>query len=104
MAVISKIIKDNTASIQIRSGAVLADITFDNNFFQIRTYADVDFEREKGAKQNIQLTKKQIELDVDFIGNQEPLTEKEKQAISDFIRKNKRKRISKRRKKETEDK
>jgi len=63
MAVISKIIKDNTASIQIRSGAVLADITFDNNFFQIRTYADGDFEREKGAKQNIQLTKeKAIEL------------------------------------------
>ena len=49
-------------------------------------------------------TKKQIELDVDFIGNQEPLTEKEKQAISDFIRKSKRKRISKRRKKETTEK
>ncbi len=38
-------------------------------------------------------TKKHIELDVDFIGNQEqPLTEKEKKAISDFIRKNKKKR------------
>ena len=45
-------------------------------------------------------TKKNIELDVDFIGNQEPLTEKEKQAISDFIRKNRLKRISRRRKKD----
>jgi len=44
-------------------------------------------------------TKKHIELEVDFIGNQEPLTEKEKKAISDFIRKNKRKRITRRRKK-----
>ncbi len=49
-------------------------------------------------------SEKKIEFDVDIIGNQEPLTEKEKQAISDFIRKNKRKRISKRRKKETTDK
>ena len=34
-------------------------------------------------------SKKEIELDVDIIGNQEPPTEKEKQAISDFIRKRK---------------
>ena len=34
-------------------------------------------------------SKKEIELDVDIIGNQEPLTEKEKQAISDYIRKRK---------------
>ena len=45
-------------------------------------------------------TKKHIELDVDFIGNQEqPLTEKERKAISDFIRKNKTKRRKIRRKK-----
>jgi len=40
-------------------------------------------------------SKKGIELDVDIIGNQEPLTEKEKQAISDYIRKRKRKRTIK---------
>ncbi len=34
-------------------------------------------------------SKKKIELDVDIIGNQEPLTEKAKQTISDFIRKKK---------------
>ena len=34
-------------------------------------------------------SKKGIELDVDIIGNQEPLTEKEKQAISDlFVKEN----------------
>ena len=46
-------------------------------------------------------TKKKIELDVDLIGNKEPLTTKEKQAISDFIRNNKLKRMAKRRKRET---
>lgn len=45
-------------------------------------------------------TKKNIELNVDYIGNQEPLSEKEKKAISDFIRKSKLKKISKRRKKD----
>ena len=30
-----------------------------------------------------------IELNVDFIGGQKPLTEKEKKEISDFIRKSK---------------
>ena len=34
-------------------------------------------------------SKKEIELDVDIIGNQEPLTEKENKAISDYIRKRK---------------
>ena len=47
-------------------------------------------------------SKKGIELDVDFIGNQVPLTEKEKQAISDFIRK--RKKIIKRSQKGKTDK
>ena len=46
-------------------------------------------------------TKKNIELDVDFIGNQEPLTEKEKKEISDFIRKSRLKRTARRRKKDT---
>ena len=32
---------------------------------------------------------KNIELDVDFIGEQEPLTTEEKKAISDFFRRNK---------------
>jgi len=67
MAVINKIIKDSTVSIQIRSGSVLADITFDSNYFQLRTYADGDFEREKGAKQNIQLTKKKAKELRDYL-------------------------------------
>lgn len=46
-------------------------------------------------------TKKNIELDVDFIGNQEPLTEKEKKEISDFIHKSRLKRIARRKKKDT---
>lgn len=32
---------------------------------------------------------KKIELDVDFIGEQRPLTKEEEKAISDFIRKEK---------------
>lgn len=41
-------------------------------------------------------TKQKIELDVDFIGGQEPLTDKEKKAISEFIRKSKSKKVTKR--------
>jgi len=44
-------------------------------------------------------TKKEIELDIDFIGSQEkPLTEKEKKEISEFIKKMKRKKLIKRKK------
>ena len=46
-------------------------------------------------------TKKNIELDVDFIGNQEPLTEKEKKEISDFIRKSRIRRTARRKRKNT---
>ena len=42
---------------------------------------------------------KKIELDVDIIGNQEPLTEKEIKAISDYIRKRKKSRKRSRKKK-----
>ncbi len=45
-------------------------------------------------------TKKKIELDVDFIGGQEPLTKKEVKEISDFIRKSKMQRKSRTRKTE----
>ena len=38
------------------------------------------------------MKKKSIELDVDFIGGQGPLTNEESLAISEFIRKNKEKR------------
>lgn len=37
------------------------------------------------------MKKKYIELDVDFIGEQKPLTKDEKLAISEFIRKDKEK-------------
>jgi len=37
----------------------------------------------------IKMKAKNIELDVDFIGEQEPLTTEEKKAISDFFRRNK---------------
>ncbi len=41
------------------------------------------------------MKKKLIELDVDFIGGQKPLTKDEELAISEFIRKDKEKRKSK---------
>jgi hypothetical protein len=36
---------------------------------------------------------KKIELDVDFIGGQTPLTKEEERAISDFIKKQKSKKV-----------
>ena len=41
------------------------------------------------------MKKKSVELDVDFIGGQGPLTKEEAQAISEFIRKEKEKRRQK---------
>ena len=63
MAVIGEIIKEHQNHINIRGGEVLADVVIDKNYFQIRTYAMGDYDRAKGSKQNIQLTKeKAIEL------------------------------------------
>jgi len=43
--------------------------------------------------------KKQIELDVDFIGEQkEPLTKEEEKQISDFIKRNKQKKVKSKKK------
>lgn len=41
------------------------------------------------------MKKKSIELDVDFIGEQKPLTKDEELAISEFIRKDKEKKTGK---------
>lgn len=57
MARIGKIIRENKGTIQIRPSEVIADVIIENDYFQIRTYAAGDTEREKGSKQNIQLTK-----------------------------------------------
>ena len=63
MAVVGKIIKEHQNKINIREGEVLADVVFNKEFFQLRTYAMGDFDRKNGSKQNIQLTKsKAIEL------------------------------------------
>lgn len=63
MALIGKIIKDKIDSIKIRPGEVLADVIIEKEYFQLRSYAMGDTERERGSKQNIQLTKsKAIEL------------------------------------------
>lgn len=63
MAVIGKIIREHQNHINIRGGEVLADVVTDNNYFQIRTYAMGDYDRQNGSKQNIQLTReKAIEL------------------------------------------
>jgi len=63
MAILGKIVKLNNESVNIRPGEVVADIIIDRQYLQIRTYAMGDIERERGSKQNIQITKeKAIEL------------------------------------------
>jgi hypothetical protein len=63
MAIIGKIVKLNNESINIRPGEVVADIIMDKQYLQIRTYAMGDIDRERGSKQNIQMTKdKALEL------------------------------------------
>ncbi|WP_459885249.1 hypothetical protein [Caminibacter profundus] len=39
------------------SSEVVADYSFDQNFFEIRTYKKGDIERKESTKQNIQLNK-----------------------------------------------
>ena len=63
MALIGKIIREKIDYINLRPGEVLADVIIEKEYFQIRTYAMGDTERERGSKQNIQLSKsKAIEL------------------------------------------
>jgi hypothetical protein len=57
MALIGKIIRENTGSINIRPSEVIADVIIEKDYFQLRSYAAGDTEREKGSKQNIQLSK-----------------------------------------------
>lgn len=63
MAVLGKVIREKHERINFRSGEVVADVIIDRDYFQLRTYAKGDLERENGSKQNIQLDKdKAIEL------------------------------------------
>lgn len=57
MALIGKIIRENNGLIQIRPSEVVADVLIEKDYFQLRSYASGDTEREKGSKQNIQLSK-----------------------------------------------
>lgn len=57
MALIGTIITEKNQSVKLRPGEVVADITMDRDYLQIRTYAMGDTEREKGSKQNIQLSR-----------------------------------------------
>jgi hypothetical protein len=58
MALLGDIIFENTGKIQLRATNVVADIIIDGDYFQLRAYAEGDFNRERGAKQNIQFTRK----------------------------------------------
>ncbi|NIJ45607.1 hypothetical protein FHR24_002075 [Wenyingzhuangia heitensis] len=63
MAIVGEIIKESHSNINTRGGEVISDVIFNNEYFQIRTYAMGDYDRKNGSKQNIQLTKeKAIEL------------------------------------------
>jgi hypothetical protein len=63
MAILGKMVKLNNESINIRSGEVVADVIIEKEYLQIRTYAMGDIDRERGSKQNIQISKeKAIEL------------------------------------------
>ena len=63
MAIVGKVINEKEGRINTRQGEVLADVVYDKDFFQIRTYAIGDKDRTNGSKQNIQLTRdKAIEL------------------------------------------
>ncbi|SFF27396.1 hypothetical protein [Flavobacterium xueshanense] len=63
MAILGKVVKLNNENINIHSGEVVADVTMDKQYLQIRTYAMGDTDRERGSKQNIQITKeKALEL------------------------------------------
>ncbi|WP_299397686.1 hypothetical protein [uncultured Gelidibacter sp.] len=57
MALIGKIIKEDNQYIKVRSGEVIADVNFDKEYLQLRTYAMGDTERARGCKQNIQISK-----------------------------------------------
>lgn len=61
MALIGRIIREKVDSINLRPGEVLADVVIENNYFQLRTYAMGDTDRERGSKQNIQMTRKKAE-------------------------------------------
>lgn len=63
MAVLGKVIREKHERINFRSGEVVADVIIERDYFQLRTYAKGDLERENGSKQNIQLDRdKAIEL------------------------------------------
>lgn len=63
MALIGKILREKVDSINIRPGEVVADVIIEKDYFQLRTYAMGDTDRDRGSKQNIQLSKeKAIEV------------------------------------------
>jgi hypothetical protein len=58
MAVLGKILFENTDKISPRSGSVVGDVIIDKKYLQLRTYAMDDQERERCSKQNIQFDKR----------------------------------------------
>jgi len=57
MGLVSKIIVENTGEIQLKALNIITDVTIDGDYLQLRAYANDDFERKRGAKQNIQFTR-----------------------------------------------
>ncbi|WP_418637729.1 hypothetical protein [Winogradskyella sp.] len=57
MALLGKIIKEDKFLINIRPGEVVSDVIIEKDYLQLRTYAMGDIDRERGFKQNIQLSK-----------------------------------------------
>jgi hypothetical protein len=57
MALICKIITENTGSIKLRATNVVTDVLVDGDYLQLRAYAEGDNDRERGASQNLQFTK-----------------------------------------------
>lgn len=57
MALIGKIIQENTGKIKLKATGVVIDVLIEGDYLQIRAYAQGDLDREKGGKQNIQFTR-----------------------------------------------
>lgn len=65
MAIIKGFINDKTNI--ILKTETIADYTFDNEYLQIRTYKDNDFNRVDSPKQNFQLDKDKARELIDII-------------------------------------
>jgi hypothetical protein len=57
MALVGKIITENTGKIKLKATDVVVDVIVDGDYLQLRAYAEGDAERERGGKQNIQFTR-----------------------------------------------